>query len=399
VPAFGQWQQSRDLAFLGLPVVVVQGTPRERGLQHGAQACDTIRTALSRFRETHGDEAVSIAHRNAERSWSLLLDYAPDIADEIDGIADGSGCDPIEIYTRIGFEFLPTEPVAGCSGMALAVNGGARLGQNWDAPPIERRELILLLELDGQGFTAATIASAGTLGWVGTRRGGIALLTNDLLLDRRDVGLPSQVARRLALRARNVGEALTVLRTFPHMGGRTYLLGDAAGGVMCLEASPEAGVHAMPQANRLFHTNHALLAPTADREDAARLQACYPSSRQRLEILAREGAAAATVTDIMSALRSRIGAPDAVSKEVSPCEPTETVFSIVIDCRKSAVHLCVGPPARGLFASFRLTDPVPVEWLRNERSASARAPGTKEPVAMAEDQAARGLSSSSRPRR
>jgi isopenicillin-N N-acyltransferase-like protein len=205
-----------------------------------------------------------------------------------------------------------------------------------------------------QGVERAFIASVGTLGWVGCNRHGLALLTNDLMLDAIPHGLPSQVVRRLVLDQPTVSAAVATLRSLPNMAGRCYLLGDATGAVAGVEISPSVGVREMATASPILHTNHARLLETAAIEDEARLQAIYPSSRHRLDALSRVSDGARTVTDVKRILRNRDGAPNAISKSLSEEEETETAFSIIFDCAAGRFHLCAGPPSAGAYAPFSL---------------------------------------------
>ncbi|WP_352539208.1 carcinine hydrolase/isopenicillin-N N-acyltransferase family protein [Mesorhizobium sp. M0029] len=125
-----------------------------------------------------------------------------------------------------------------------------------------------------------------------------------------------------------------------------------------MELSPSAGVCELPNASRIFHTNHTLLATTQAFEDETQLQAVYPSSRARLEELKRAGDDATGVDDLMRALADRTNAPDAVSKTVSDREYTSTAFSIIIDCGQRELYLCAGPPSEGQYQRFHLPDVV-----------------------------------------
>jgi predicted choloylglycine hydrolase len=337
-----------------IPTHILHGSPFERGHQHGSACAAEIRHALSRSKAAWSRDAYDTARGRAKQSWALLEDRAPQIVQELQGMAKGSSCDVMELYLRIGFEFFSMPSPTGCSGIAIAAPGGAIIGQNWDAPTEDARELALFLHVSEQGVERAFIASVGTLGWVGCNRHGLALLTNDLMLDAIPHGLPSQVVRRLVLDQPTVSAAVATLRSLPNMAGRCYLLGDATGAVAGVEISPSVGVREMATASPILHTNHARLLETAAIEDEARLQAIYPSTRHRLDALSRVSDGARTVTDVKRILRNRDGAPNAISKSLSEEEETETAFSIIFECAAGKLHLCAGPPSAGAYAPFSL---------------------------------------------
>ncbi|WP_448955273.1 C45 family autoproteolytic acyltransferase/hydolase [Labrys neptuniae] len=337
---------------VSLPIVLLNGTPFQRGLQHGTAFGDRIALALVAMRESHPAATLQGAREAARHSWSRLIDHAPAIAAEVQGMAEGAQCDCVDLYCHIGFEFFQAPAASGCSGLAFASPNGAIIGQNWDAPAEVHADLALFLHVGADGLEVAIVGSIGTLGWVGQNRFGLSLLTNDLMLDTTLSGLPSQVVRRMLLAEPDVPAALERLRHLPVMAGRCYLLGDRAGHIAAVELSPAAGVCALPAAPRIMHTNHALLAPTLAVEDETLLQAAYPSSRSRLEALKRSGSAVASAAGLMAALRDRSGAPDSVSKTPSSTEPTGTAFSVVFDCGQGVFHLCGGPPSAGPYQRF-----------------------------------------------
>ncbi|WP_141245879.1 C45 family peptidase [Mesorhizobium sp. WSM3862] len=341
-----------------LPVVVLSGTASQRGQQHGRMFAGRISILIAKMKESYSPAALNRARENAYISWTNLRDRTPEVAEEIAGIASGANCDFIDIYCYIGFEFFDICPASGCSGLAITSTRGAVLGQNWDAAPEMHSDLAFFLHVGGKGLDLAVVASIGTLGWVGVNRSGVGLLTNDVMLDKSTSGMPSQVVRRLLLAEGNVSSAVETLKQLPIMGGRSYLLGDCEGFITGVELSPSAGVCELPNASRIFHTNHALLAATRAFEDEGQLQGFYPSSHSRLVELKRAGEDATGVGDLMRALADRTNAPDAVSKTVSDRENTRTAFSIIIDCGQRELYLCAGPPSEGRYQRFHLPDVV-----------------------------------------
>ncbi|WP_198023437.1 hypothetical protein M728_005281 (plasmid) [Ensifer sp. WSM1721] len=339
--------QANSNTHTNLPVVILSGTAFQRGVQHGRKFADRIAAAIAKMKSRCSPANFRVARGYALRSWTELQGVAPALVEEISGIAQGAKCDTIDLYCHIGFEFFDAPPPGGCSGMAIASPTGALLGQNWDAPPQMHEDLALFLHLDDAGVALAMVGSIGTLGWVGQNRCGLALLTNDLMLDNTTTGFPSQVVRRLVLDQRDVLAALDKLRQLPIMGGRCYLLGDSQGNIAAVELSPAAGVCVAPPGPRIFHTNNALLKPTRAVQNENQLQVAYPSSRSRLAALEDVGKGAITVADLMAALRDRTGAPDSVSKTISNREQTSTAFSVIFDCSQHALFLCGGPPSDG----------------------------------------------------
>jgi isopenicillin-N N-acyltransferase-like protein len=181
---------------------------------------------------------------------------------------------------------------------------------------------------------------------------GLAFVNNDLMLASAAPGLPSQVVRRLVLREQSVGSAVERLRALPHMAGRSYLLGDAAGAVAGVEVAAGTGARVYQVESPVLHTNHALDSDIAHEESEAVLQATYPSSRHRYEVLRRKLSPNPDVADIMSVLADEEGHPDSISKAASPSEPTATLFSVIFECSARSLLLCSGAPANHCYQRF-----------------------------------------------
>jgi isopenicillin-N N-acyltransferase like protein len=334
------------------PVVLLEGSPFDRGRRHGERFRSEIAAALDALRRAHAPASFAAAHDKAGAAWPMILSRAPDIAAELQGIAEGSATELADILLRVGFEFFDTPTSSGCSAIACKGPRGAILGQNWDAPPDAARELALFIHVGPQGFEHAVVASVGGLGWVGCNRHGLALLNNDLMLRSRGRGLPSQIVRRIVLKEATVAEALAAMRALPHMAGRSYLLGDASGDIAGVEVSASRGVRVSQRAGPILHTNHALDPDIRDDEDV--LMKSYPSSRHRLAVLQRIAAGVSSVGDVGVALGNRDGFPDSICKGHSRAEPTQTAFSIIADCGSRALHLCAGSPAENAYCPILL---------------------------------------------
>ena len=220
-----------------IPVITLHGTPFERGRQHGTRFRAEIAAALAAARTERSAASYEAARRQAAATLPLIEQRAPAIAAELNGIAAGAGSDPIDVLLRSGFELFGVPAIAGCSAIAVGTPDGALVAQNWDAPLSFAPGLVLFLHFGPDGFEQAIIASYGGLCWVGCNRHGLAFVNNDLMLATTVPGLPSQVVRRLILREESVPAALDLLRALPHMAGRSYLLGDAAGAVAGVEVA------------------------------------------------------------------------------------------------------------------------------------------------------------------
>lgn len=331
-----------------MPFIRLTGSPSERGRQHGSLLTQLILKALTGLRRATPPEQWHRAKSMGAKSFARLRAVAPDLTAELEGVAEAAHLDSLDVYLLSCFEYFD-KGRTGCTSVGLQTSEGIFVAQNWDAPCGSEQLVTLVHEDPDRPFV--TIASAGTLGWVGMNGAGLAFVNNDLIVDKSPDGTPSLAIRRLMLATGSVGEALDVLRNSDHLGGRCFLIGDASGSLSVAEVSPSVGV-ADTAVQVIRHTNHPLLPAIAVWEDIEVVAQLYPSSRERLRAAYRLPLESAR--DIEALLRDRTGAPDAICKSASQREQTETAFSVIFDCRRREAMIALGRPDRAPYQRFRL---------------------------------------------
>src|SRR5215468_9473839 len=100
------------------PTVLLTGSPFERGRQHGQRFRDEIAATLGALRREHAPAAYATARDRALTAWPLILGQAPDVAAELQGIAEGCGAELADILLRVGFEFFDAPPSVACTAIA-----------------------------------------------------------------------------------------------------------------------------------------------------------------------------------------------------------------------------------------------------------------------------------------
>lgn len=320
-----------------LPVVVLEGSARERGAQHGAAFRARIQDRIANLDAKLGASLPGALARS-RRVFADLEGAAPSVFDEVRGIAHGAGADVGKVTLLSAFE-MTGEAAAGCTSVGLAGRGGAVIGQNWDALPDAAQDIVVFAHRVANRVILLTVASIGSVGWVGANEHGLGLVNTDLVLRGHAESLPSQFVRRIVLEKHTRADAVAFLSAIPHAGGRSYLLGDADGGVSCIEVGPGPLVRSLKPSGLVVHTNHALHPDLAAIEDEIGLQRTYPTSPRRLEAARRRAqGAAAGMRQLTAILSDRDGAPDSVWKSASEREPTQTVFTFAFDCAKRLAY-------------------------------------------------------------
>jgi len=252
------------------------GGPYQRGFAHGrrlkAQVCAHLAAWLDSLPpdgpgKGEGYARAMLRDTNFRPAISA---WAPDLLEEVDGLADGAEAPRELIFAlqlldeewayraRRQAEF---EPLEKCSSLAVVTEEGATwIGQNMDLGGYtDGFQVALRLERDGDKPGALMFSTAGMIGLMGVNAAGLGVCVNAIpQLPSAPEGVPVAFVVRRLLQCRDLAEASRIVLAIPHATNQHYLIAEA-GAARAFEAST-AGVaeyHA-PDPARIFHTNHPL---------------------------------------------------------------------------------------------------------------------------------------------
>lgn len=371
----------------GLPLVRLEGGPRDWGEQHGRAAKDrvahNVRAYLKRFAEDGKLAAKEIRDR-AEQFRQVIGRMSPGYALAVDGIAEGAGQDVLDVVAvNVRYELMYSDfaragmerergpsALGGCTSFAVlperSANGHLLLGQNWDWIP-EARGIVL----DARGddgtrilaFTEAGIAGAK----IGLNGAGVALAINGLLSNEDTWSLlrkPFHVRCWEVLHSKDLAGALEAVEgTRPACSGN-FLLGVAGEHpqVVDVEAAPAGTCTLTPSDGVLAHTNH-FLDPDAlgiwqplagDRDSTLRRY-------ERMHAMLREataGGGTIGVVELKGMLADHANGVLSVCRHQDPARPPnerfETVVSVVMDVDAREMHLAAGMPCTAPYRTYAL---------------------------------------------
>jgi hypothetical protein len=241
----------------GFHFLEVSGAARERGRQHGEtlrglirEACEGWKSALSRPEEMSPDAYVERFLKDT-KFQEAMAKWSPDLLEEIQGIAEGSGL-PLDIVyamqlvdeewcyaMRRQFERLEVKQGDKCSVIAVARsdNGPTLVAQNVDTPGWLRPRMVLMKVRPKGEPDALVVTVAGLIALNGMNRQGVSVAVNALLqCASAGTGLPVAAVIRGALARKDLASAMRFVQEVRHASGQCYTLGDPRG-IACLEAS------------------------------------------------------------------------------------------------------------------------------------------------------------------
>ena len=267
-------------------VVKLSGSPYEMGFAHGRRFPDEIlmftqdRIALCQDSHWTGHNLSRGAVMElAEACVAEHQRYAPDLMDELQGMADATGLSLAELVINNGFtDFIdvlynlggiaqstsaPAQAADNCTAFMIpnrrSATGKGFFGQTWDMHASATPYVILIhgAPHDGPAFLAFTIT--GCVGMIGMNSAGITVGINNLMSTDGQIGVTWPFVVRKILQQDNLEDALACLTGARLAGAHNYMLMDRQGSGYEAEAM-STSIHIHPLADEtIVHTNHCLI--------------------------------------------------------------------------------------------------------------------------------------------
>lgn len=259
--------------------VKVNGTPYERGRQTAAQAgsriTSLIQTEYSYYQQHFGETREQVIHE-ARKFIPYIRDFSIEAYQEMEGLADGVGCalDDIVMLNCV-FELmadrnplvqLPGDPKGEANCTAFGASNDATLdgkifvGQNIDGRFSPWHALYdefdyLLQSTTEKGLKFITYVHSGLLTLAGMNSEGLGLCMNNLHNGEYRVGVPYVVLAREMLEKTSIEDAIDALDRAERSGCLNFLLGDAKGNLLDIEATMD-DYDLLRSEDLYVHSNH-----------------------------------------------------------------------------------------------------------------------------------------------
>jgi isopenicillin-N N-acyltransferase-like protein len=348
-----------------IPIIELnQADPKQRGQAYGEAARERIETILAVYRE--------IFHRTTGETWQQTVirgepfilkanAFAPDLVEEIQGIAEGANRAFEDIFllnARSEILFNPQVLAQECTTIAalpeVTKNGDMLLAQNWDwYQAVINCQVILKIGPRNGKPSLVTFTEAGQLAKIGMNAAGIGLVVNNLTSDQPRTGVPWIFLTRRILEASHLAQALGYVLNTARAHSINFLIGYADGEAVNLETSPVEEHVLWPENGICVHTNH-YLKPGKNFRDLKPLRDPYLSTYLRCR-RAQQGLTELKsdidVDGIQNILKDHMDKPFSVcihrNPAVEPMQQIVTCLSIVMNLSQRQIHYTQGNPCRG----------------------------------------------------
>jgi isopenicillin-N N-acyltransferase-like protein len=364
-----------------IPLLTTDGDAHARGIAHGhrfaREIADNVETYLRRFAASGLDRGQ--AYAEAHKWLAAVSSQSPSYAEEMRGIADGSGQSEATIallnaryelaFTLFGQEATKGELMEvgadGCTTFGLTPAATADrhtwLGQNWDwLEGVHGRTFVLHARRKAKpSFVCLTEAGIAG-GKMGVNECGIGLVENGLASNhdgRNPYCKPFHVRCREVLDAERFDEASRPVTDTPRTCSFNFVIAAAGGEIVDFEASPDHVGRLTPEDGIITHSNHFLTPGHGE----SLLEKIAPNTLHRIDRMRRllephRGAIA--IDHMRAAAADHSGAPYGICRHPDPSQPSErrtmTAGAVLIDLEARVMHVANGPPCSNEYAAFKL---------------------------------------------
>ncbi len=316
-------------------VIDVVGPPSERGRQLGAELRDPIRTCIDLYRlvlQRDDDEL----RRAAAPFAATIGAFAPAIAEELVGIAEGADVDPVWILLLNARSELLSGTNDGCTAVFLPRLG--LLGQTWDWLAALEDLVVVVRVTDPDGRRLVTLTEPGIVAKIGCNDAGLGVCLNFLHAPGPLRGVPVHVLLRALLDAPDLDAARAVLARAGTGRAGNVLVGTAAGvGVDVAYLGDETVTRDLGD-SAFVHTNHVAGRPESGGE-------LFDNSEARLGSARAAAPGIADVAGLVALLGDRSHPEHPICSPYRPWLGVElgTVATAVMDLRAGVLHAAAGP--------------------------------------------------------
>jgi isopenicillin-N N-acyltransferase-like protein len=337
-------------------VVRSAGGARERGVAVGRALGDRIDRSLAFYRgflERRGvgpDDLPRLLGPFRSATDAAM----PAFLEEMDGMAEGAGASPWDLFAANAWEELEpmvaAAPADRCTAFAVTGPEGTLLAHNeqWYAGDAGNTATIVAEPDDGPAFASPTVVAC--LPAVGLNAAGVAQGVMSLSAGDDGEGLPRLPVSRSTLQAEDGDDAVRRATVSGRSGGYAYLVATGAGRMFTIETS--ASRHAVLE-DVAAHTNH-YLAPELAPDGWT--HAGSVSRLERLRALLAERVPR-TPPDAMDVLRDHGSEPQAICVHPNPADGDEAVgvvFSMVCHLEERRMWVADGNPCTAEYKEIEL---------------------------------------------
>lgn len=347
-----------------MQVVDLRGSPGDIGRGHGKELSTDIHRYLAERLRLASDGSWTGRRRSrheivdvAASTVAAHARYAPDVHDEVEGMAEGAGVSVPELILLGGFTDMVdvlrlSTAEDDCTAVLVPPSHGdaGYLAQTWDMHDTAGQYIVMLRIEPETGPAALVYTTAGCVGQMGMNEAGICVGINNLSAAHGQPGVTWPYVVRKALAQTDIESALACVTDVELAGAHNYLLMDGAGRGYNIEAMPGKVAVDTLDGEPLVHTNHCLHSSTRALE-ANRASTLTRSSTNRFDQAVGMTQAGGLDVDTLWAVLSD---ESAICRRSEPPDHIESCGGVIMRPSTREMWASAGIPADTLPLRFAL---------------------------------------------
>ncbi len=332
------------------PIFNINGNAREKGLQQGKLLKERIERTIDFYRKVFRVDENQILEE-VRPFIKSIREFDREIANEIEGIAGGSGIDEKWIYALNCRTELLGNFTNECTAIYFPKSG--ILGQNWDwAKELENLAVFLKIK-ENDGTQILMMTEPGIIGKIGFNSHGLGVTLNLLKINQKLSGVPIHVILRSILKSRTIEEALAKIEMSKQGKSSNIVIGTGEGRFVDIEFAGNRTFTFDKTENIWIHTNHFLGEPI--NTDPIEFASSFSRYRRSNELIkTNEGR---TVEDMKEILLDRENNAFPICRKYVQDDYIDnvgTVTTLIMDLRKRKLHFTRGSPLENPFEQITI---------------------------------------------
>ena len=290
-----------------------------------------------------------------ERYRAITVTHLPWLVDELEGVAEGAGADPLAVFAASIEELASESAPERCTDLVASpeatADGHLLVAHNNDLAAESEQEVVAI-EWRVPGEPVCFTLGLGPWISVGWNDAGLSVTGNELAPGDERVGIPRLLQMRDVLTRRTLDDAVEAVLHPARASSYNWVLAHRDGRVLNVEGGARRAETTGPENGVLAHTNHYTHPRLLDLERSTRVagSTCRLDRAQEL-LAAREEPW--TGDALLAALSDHEGAPDSLCRH-GDAEGTATVFWCVADVTDGEIRYGAGPPCTSESILYRL---------------------------------------------
>ncbi len=352
-----------------LELLDLKGSPREIGRQYGEVIPDRIQKMVGWWEQVikgpYPDATREKMDAIAQQFLVHAVEYAPDLIEEMKGIAEGAKVtfeDIFLLHVAVDMNLQYSKLAAGgCTSFGAtgdATKSGETItGQNLDW--VQEAERVILRVQPDKGPKYLALAYVGSLGMQGINSAGLAQQSNLLSTPITRVGVPRfPLMLQKVLQQKNLADAIGVLYNCKRASSGNFLLASGEGDIIDIESTPDDLGYVYPERDFITHANHFVTDRLKNIDLIANLVPDSYLRANRLRTLMEKSYGEITIDLMKKFLTDHNGYPDSICRHIDDEDPpekrVESLAGIICCPKEQKIYVTNGNPCENEFVEYKL---------------------------------------------